>query len=387
MAKRRSRWANQAAMEALVRYGPEESGLNEMQRQATTDLQTSIAQARGTAQGVVSMANAARPGVAKIYDQAGLNQARTAHTLEGDTAQLGGVANSIKAGAALEQTVGLRHLRESKASALTDLSQRAVAAKEGQTWATRKAQDDFASTIAQVLGRKIDLAREKGAFTASTLDSLLQSDMDRKQQLAIANARLTQSERNSLRSAGIDPDTGRPIPNGRLDPHRKTGSGGSGRFNATRAQIASAQDAYSQTRGLAVQLKQAGLSRADASVALLHGRDAAPVYQTVTTKDPRTGKVTTKQVRVLNKDGTPKTRSAVEPAKSALLLTAALDMAYMGHLSRDTARKLRDRGLHPKQIGDVTLYSEWRRNRRSRTPVEQGPMTSGSTGPHRGPYS
>jgi hypothetical protein len=35
-----------------------------------------------------------------------------------------------------------------------------------------------------------------------------------------------QSERNSLRSAGIDPKTGRPIPGGKLDPKRAGKKGG-----------------------------------------------------------------------------------------------------------------------------------------------------------------
>jgi hypothetical protein len=369
--RRANRWASQAALQALVRYGPEESGLLELQREAGSELSTATRQARGTAEGVVNQVNAARPDVRGIYNRAGLAQAKTATTLEGDTAALGSVADSIKAGASLEQTVGLRHLREAKADALTDLASRGVAAKEGRVWAVRKAQDDFAASMAKVLQRKVDLAREKGAFTASTMDNLMQADLDRRQQLAIANARLTQSERGSLRSAGINPDTGKPIRNGPLDPNSPLnrqrdrsgrGGGGKGRFDATKAQIGAAQDDFALARRWATRLANGGASRAAVQGVLSQGQSASE--KEVQLHDPATGKP------LFNRDGTPKTvtrrRGEVPQVKSGLLLQAALEMTYDGHLSRATARRLRERGIHPKQVGDVVLYRDWRRRQQQR---------------------
>jgi hypothetical protein len=59
--------------------------------------------ATGTARRSQQAVDAARPHVAQIYDRAGLDQARVANTLIGhDLAGLSNVADSIKAGAALE---------------------------------------------------------------------------------------------------------------------------------------------------------------------------------------------------------------------------------------------------------------------------------------------
>lgn len=47
-----------------------------------------------------------------------------------------------------------------------------------------------------------------------------QKRLDRAAAKARAGERITQQERSSLRSAGIDPDKGTPIPGGKLDPNR-----------------------------------------------------------------------------------------------------------------------------------------------------------------------
>ena len=328
--KRRNPWASEAAQEALVRYGPEISALNELQNEATSGYDTSVLQAKRGARGVVSQVAAERPAVRQIYDRAGLSQARTATTLEGDTASLGGVADSIKAGASLEQTVGLRHLREAKAAALTDLSNRAVAAREGRVFAVNQAKTDLAKTLAQIFQRRVDLGNEMGAFQSSTANQLLQADLDRKSQQAIAGARLDQQERDSLRSAGIDPNTGQPIKNGKLDPNSplnrsRTGKGGSGSGGKggrlTPGQVGTAQDTATLALDWATRLRNAGLSRPDVQQALLNGRDAQAGTQL---HDPTTGKP------LYNKDGTPrmtKGRPKVPAIGSQVLLAAALDEA------------------------------------------------------------
>jgi hypothetical protein len=110
-----------------------------------------------------------------------------------------------------------------------------------------------------------------------------------------------------------------------------------------------------------------------------------PIYKTVQVK--KNGKVVgTKQVRVLNPDGTQKTRTipGVEKAKSQLLLVAALDMAYDGHLSRKTQKLLHDRKLQIGQLGDLTTFGEWlktpegqewRRKQAGRQPLQRSRCT------------
>lgn len=342
MAKRRrsNRWASQAAQLRLVRYGPEESGLNELVRQAEGDYRTGLAQARGNAQGTISTIDQAIPNVRDIYENAGLTQARAASTFAGDAGKVA-PGSPLAAAASLEQQVGIRHLNEAQASALTGLQDQRAAAKSGQTFASNKARSDFLETVGKVMQRRQDLAGEEGAFTASTAQQLMQADLDRQQQADIAGAKLSQQERNSLRSAGIDPDTGSPIPNGKLDPKAKKNGRGSG--GATNEQIGAAQDAVQETLGWARRLRQQGLGRGDVAAALSAGREAADVPL----HDPSTGKA------LFNPDGTPKTkrRGGIPAAKSQLLLSAALDVVYRGYVSPEVLRKLHSRGLKLKDLG------------------------------------
>src|SRR5215213_2577465 len=98
MARKRNRFTRQAALEALVRFGPELSGLKELQREAIAAYRTGVRQAHGTSRGIVGAVDQARPGVRRIYDDAGISASRHANMLTGDIGNLPGVANSIRAG-------------------------------------------------------------------------------------------------------------------------------------------------------------------------------------------------------------------------------------------------------------------------------------------------
>jgi hypothetical protein len=200
MARKRNRFINQAALEALVRFGPELSGLKELQREAIMEYATGIKQAHGAARGIVGTIDQARPGVRKIYDDAGVSASKHASMLSGDVAQLPGVANSIKAGAQLEGTHALAALRDAQSAALTDLQSRRVAAKEGEAFAVQRAHTELVDSLAKVLGRKQDLRREQGAFTALTARELQQSAQQRQDNLRIARGRIKATERGQTLS-------------------------------------------------------------------------------------------------------------------------------------------------------------------------------------------
>lgn len=221
MAKRKSRFISEAAQQALVRFGPELSGLRELQRQAEKNFSTGVQTARVSGAAIGAAIDEAAPQVARIYDRAGLDQARVAHTLVGqDLAGLGGVANSIKAGASLEAGAMAGRLGEARANALTELQTRGVQAREGEGFAVKKARDEFVEAIGQVLRRKQDVRREKGAFTSATAGDLREASRDRALRLHIEQLGNDQSEENSWRSAGYTGDPakgGKPIPGGPAD--------------------------------------------------------------------------------------------------------------------------------------------------------------------------
>ncbi len=227
---RRSRWAREAALQALVRFGPEQSGLKALERSAISQARTSVKTARGSAQTIIGEVDRARPQVKRAYDQAGLRAARAAHEISDPVVGgLGPAAGSLKAAAALEMSGLQGRLAESRAGAVTELSNRRVQAQQGAQFAISNARSELTGALEKIFARQQDLRREKGAFTAATVGELAEAARDRAQQVKIEgmgnrtserNSRRSQEqqERNSLRSAGIDPATGRPIKGGKLDP-------------------------------------------------------------------------------------------------------------------------------------------------------------------------
>jgi hypothetical protein len=342
-------------MEALIRYGPEESGLRELERQAQQTYESSVGAARGTAESIIGAVGQARPEVTEVYDDAQSRQAGLNAALAGDAAALGGVA-----GAAIdaEQRAASSRIGESRASALTDLSQRKVAAQEGRAFAVKQARSQLIDDLTKVLQRKQDLAGEKGAFMAATVGDLREAAADRAARLQIEELGNSQSERNSLRSAGIDPETGAAIPGGKLDPDAdgKRGEKGKGKGRGgggdplTDGQRAAAADTVAQALNWGGKLKRAGLGFNEAVKALSEGREAKPVFEEV--DDGRGG---TKRQKVLNRDGTEKMTPALPKIESNLLLRAALEEAYLGHVTRQTQRRVRSRGLGVRELA-LTPY-------------------------------
>jgi hypothetical protein len=369
MARRGNRWTRQAALEALLRFGPELSGLKALQREAEGQFRSSVHGARATARGTVQAVRGAKPEVRDIYHDARHATKDIGQVIGPDMA---GVPASLQA-AISQETTGFRNrMAESQAAALTDLTQQRVAAQAGKGAAIRSARDEFANQIQQVLQRRLDLAQEQGAYTSLRVGELRQEAQKRADQFALKQMGLTQSERNSIRSSGIDPNTGKPIPGGRLDP--KTEKGKKGR--ATRAQIGSAQDTVGLANSWVTRLRHAGLDRHDIAQVLLSGRESS----TVQIHDPSTGKP------VYNPDGTPKTKkvSAVPKIASQLLLSATLDQHFGGYVSEATRRKLHRRGIYLTDLGLVNLR-DYRRKNKPRP--HGGPPSSGAGGYPYGPGS
>jgi hypothetical protein len=385
MAKRRNqRWAREAAMQALVRFGPEASGLRALERQAKSTYQMTTKTAAGAAQTIVGEVDRARPAVKRNYDQAGLDAARAAHKVINPVMNsLGPAAGTLAAATKLSQGTGARRLAEERAASLTDLSQRRVQAVQGAQFAQANARDTLVGELAKIFERQQDLRRERGAFTAATAGQLREAARDRAQQMDIAelsaetqrqNSRRTQrqSERNSLRSAGINPETGKPIPGGRLDPKEKDGKG---REWASSAQQQAARRDFQQALDYAKDFSRERAPRHEAANVLKRG---LPASEDEVIYDPQTGKPKVgKDGKRLKAPGTP----GVPAIKDELMLTAALDIAYDGHLSRATQRKLHANGIKIGPLGAKT-YGQWKKTRPRRT-VSRPPLSRGPSGQQR----
>lgn len=375
MAAKKSKtspYVTQAEADALVRFGPEYTALKELMQDSQDTYTQSLGAARSAAALTTSAANQARPDVLQNYQQ-GLSGAQQAFAGAAPAlAQLGG---SGSAAAGLEQAGLTASLAASQARDLTDLDRRKVAAAEGGQYAAQQAATQYNTDRAKIATQLTDLAGEQGSYTASDADKLAEAAQTLQVKQDIASAGNAQQERDSLRSAGIDPDTGQPIPGGKLDPNAPSKKP---KWASTSAQ-SKAGDTIQQALNEANTLVQSGASRAEAQQLLLSGAPAtnAPIYETVKTA---TG---TKQQRVLNPDGTPKTHTipAVPKIDSELLLQAALDQAYYGHLQPATEKRLHANRIQIGPLG-VTTYGAWVRKQLGQA-LTRPPVAPGANGQSR----
>jgi hypothetical protein len=333
--KKTDPYLEQAGAQALVRFGPEMSALRQLLAQASQSYEDRVRQAKTGRQFTVGAVDAAGPAVQQAY--AGAHQA---------------VSPAFQSQGGVEHSALNARMAESQALAKSQLAARRTSAIEGEGAQMAQALRDRNREQSQIGGRGLDLVREMGAFTSATAGELAAGDAASQAEAAWRSAQLGQQERNSIRSAGFDPDTGLPLPGGKADPKKEKGEPW-----ATPEAQGNAADEFDSLRGFAATLRGAGVSRRDAARALQSGRDESevPVYRTVPNASGGT-----KQEKVLNADGTPKMKkvSGIPKAKSQLILTAALDQAYDEHLSRRTQRLLHQRRIKIKPLG-ATTFGEW----------------------------
>lgn len=384
MAKaKQSPYVTQAQDQALVRFGPERSALVALLQQAAQDRDTAVSSARSTSDLVRNAVDQARPGVAQAYNAA----IKTAAAQQAIAAPQLTPGSPFAQAAAIEASGLNSRLAETQANETAGLSQRRIQAAEGAAYAQTAANRQYAQSRQQITQRAADLGDEEGAFTASTATDLATADAKSQAQSDEASARIRQQERDSQRSAGIDPDTLQPIPGGKLDPSTKA----SKKKWATSTAQAAASDQIQQARNEIAGIKD-GFSRGEAASLILTGAPASSkkVYEPIkqgnrTIQRPVLWKAGDKQNgRPIDPSliGTQKTIDipATPQIKSQLLLSAALDMEYDGHLSRRNQQLLHARGIKLAPLGLLT-YQQWLKQ--NRQPVQRPGTAPGANGQQR----
>lgn len=331
----RSRTRRNAQVNALLRFRPEEDVLLAAVRQAYANRRLATRQAHGQAEGLISAVAETMPAARKVYRDQAKSQRFAADVYGTDIAELGPVADSIEAGAALERRTARDQLAQARSGTLTGLTQQRIAARAGEQFAVAKGRSDFIADIKEILAQKASLADRKGAFVQSEIARLADAAADRRIDLR----QISQSERNSQRTAGIDPDTGRPIPGGKLDPRPDPKD----RFDATPATYKDANKQIGKAIAVLGQLdpEKDPAGRHDYRRLLITGHDSQPIYAT----DPTTGKRTP----ALDKNGIPKVTPEI-PAIDKAYAIAAVQMYYDGHISRQTIKTLHDLGIKVKRL-------------------------------------
>jgi hypothetical protein len=378
--RRRSRWASEAAQQALVRFGPEESGIRAARRSAEDTFRTTSRQADATSAGIQAAISRVRPEVQHDYDAAGLQAARAAHVAEPDLAAAN-VPASLRAAVAAERSGFTSRLGESRAQSLTELSDRRVQAVEGAGFAKSNAQRVLASTLTQLFERAQDLAKEKGAFTASTASELHTAAQERAQQLAIAEGRNRTTRRGQTLSHQ-DRVRGQNLSHtDRQAAARKKARDGSG-FGANGA----SNDKHIEWRSDIEEIAHAAakykgkLSREQIVAKLANGRPQRTVLVAgrnsggYKTGDPLPEglsgpeKVTLKAQKV--------TLPAQPAYKPDLRMSAALDVALSGYVGHETVRRLHASKFSVRQLGLPTRPRN-RTERRIRRNQVAGPPAPG----------
>lgn len=332
-----------AQAQSIIRYGPELSALKSLLTAAETSYTDRVRQARSSREFSVGAVDRALPQVQQAYQ--GAQQA-----VAPQFAQAGGVE---------AQALAAR-MAEAQALAQSQLYQRRVSAVEGEGALRSQAQRELSQDRQKIGDRGTDLAREIGAFVTQTAGSSRAAATAAQAEVERFNAQLVQDERNSIRSSGTDPDTGLPtqdaqtvIDNANRTPSKKW---------ASQEQHASASDEIANLQTFAAKLRSEKVSRKDAVSVLLNGAEAdeVPIYEKYKDAD---GKVKTRKKLIRDDQGNiveaTRKRAAVPKASSQVLLKAALDMAYDGHLSRATQKLLHDRNLQIGQLGDLVTFGEW----------------------------
>jgi hypothetical protein len=365
MAKR-NRFASEAAMSAVLRYDPQLRALLELQREAQSTYKTGVAQARGNADASIATIQGAQRQVGGFYDQAGLDQARTASIVNRDVAGLQGLSPDLQAAIGLEQANAASRVSSGRAQTLSGLSQQMAAARAGGQYASNKAYDDLVTALQKIGEQRMGILSDKSTFTASEQARLAGEARDRALRVRLETMGNTQSERNSLRSSGIDPDTGKPIPGGKLDPSAKKGPKRlpGGAKLATVAQHGAFQDQVDSLHAWIEAHKDDYKSRAEMAHDLSEGVPASTVT------DPKTG-------QKIKDPGVPK-------ASSQLALSVALDLGWDGAISRHGFQgqgnlgRLHSRGYSVKRLGyAVQPARSPRKAPRRRSPASAIPLVGG----------
>lgn len=368
MAKRkppkRDPYLSQAQLAGVVRFQPKYDVLLQALADAQSTRDNDIAAAKTSAQGSVKALDLAKPQVQQLYTDAGLNPSAAAAPITPPAEVNFGSA------AQFEQQAGQHRLGTAQARALQDLSDQRLSALAGGEYGAKAANARFASDSFKLSQQLASVGDQQGAFVANELGKLHEAARKRALQRRgqditlrgqdIQQALGTSRINATLRGQDISAATqarGQNVTLRGQDISRENSIRTNNNRNtknrwASPAAITNAQDVSGNAVHQAQMLKASGASRREIAEILRSGSSATqtPVYRTVKTNSG------TKQVRVLNRDGTPKIKSVpgIPQVKSEALLGVAVDIAVDGHLSPYTVRKLHRAGIPVAALGYKT---------------------------------
>lgn len=322
-------WASEAALNALLRYKPQQEGLADLRRAAEERFaqQVTAGKTQGTLAG--QAATAAVKPTQQLFDKAATEGQRGRSLTQPILAALG-AASPFAAAAANEQAAGGERLATARATALSDLKQRKVSAAELPAFAQQNARQSLVGELQKLMSKEQSLRGSEAGAAKSETDLLRreaqkESRAEREGAANRATSRANTQENNANRKA-IAEEKGEIA----LDVKNRKGKElplkeqvkAAGVFNTIKGEAKAILD------GLTAKGKP--VSRG----LLLHTLEQ-PI-PSESKEEPDGSKVSTK--------GHPG-----YPGNS--LTAAALDMAEWGGLSKNTEARLRGDGYLPSRFG------------------------------------
>lgn len=322
-AKSNSKYASQAARDALLRFNPQRETIADLQREAEEQFTGSVAGAESTGRLTSAAIEKAKPDVSAIFDRASSSSGATQATLASALSALGVGANGFKAAAATESAAGNDRLARSRASAEDSLTQQDVSAKSAPAYAQTLAGQQLLKTLGKLSGERQSIAGQEGAATASEIDSL---------ENEAAGRHVTERGQNLSAQSGAESRAQKAKEHqedlaDKRQARAESGTSGGEAKPLTRKEQNDGAATIRQIRQFAAE---GGGSRAERVAALTEGRPS----QSGETKDGQ--KVKTPSIPAFKPD---------------VLMSAALDWSEYGHLRQGTERRLKQEGYNVAALG------------------------------------
>lgn len=345
-------WANQAAMESIVRYQPQESVLEQAYNDAQQTYQQKVDAAKVFNQLQQATIAQQAPIVDQHYQAAGQQQDAANSVAQGQLAGLP-ADSPFRQALAVGVGTGISNRAGDQARAAGSFGQQAVQATQGAAFQASSAHDNLVSDLTKILAQKQDLAGQEGAFQSLTYSQLhdaasklLHDTNIHKLDNASAQGIAAGHDATSITTAGISAAARNKASHGKYsatgvklqtpEQHQKAGK-----------QLVAARDILT-----AAQVnKHPHVSDAELVQQLEQGAPAVkgqPIY------DPTTGK------KSIYKDGPLKGQAKstedipATPAIDPVLARAEVEMIRHGRISKHSQAALANAGYSIKQLGLVT---------------------------------
>jgi hypothetical protein len=317
----------------MLKFAPQRSSLMAALQQAQETYGSTVRAGNSTAALTQQAAQQALPQIGQIYSKAGAAQQAGTTLLSKDLAGLGSSPSldQYKADQAGEVQQQLANLLGAKTRDEGMLANAGTAAREGAQFNQTQARSVLQKTLQTLLSQGNAAAQEQGSFAATEAEKLAHEAETLQQRERSSERSASTSEANSKRSSATS----------EADSIRAHPSGAGGVKPLSTAQINAGATTVSSIRNYARSLAAKGLTRAQLVAELSTGSPGQSIGVNAAGKPVKEGEKALQHIKV----------PAVPAYKPEVLMSAALDEALMGHLSKNTEDRLTRAGYSIKQMG------------------------------------